>query len=81
MLAMVCGWIGLFIMGDINNDPSLEKGNIWFILFVIIAVSIVRMTFVVGTLYRCPICDKFPMSGEFWLGPASLSYNGKGESR
>ena len=72
MLAMVFGFVGFFVVTDVYNDSSLEKWAFFF--FAVIAVSIIRITFVVGARYRCPICDKIPMSGGFWLGPASLSY-------
>lgn len=72
LLALVSGFVGFFVVVDGNIDPSLEKWAFFF--FAVVAISVVRITFVVCALYRCPICNKIPMSGEFWLGSGSLSY-------
>ena len=72
LLLMLIGAIGGFFVGDLDDNSSSERWAVGLLFFAMFAVPIVRLTYIVRSLYRCPSCSEVPMEGWLNIGPSSF---------
>lgn len=66
----------LFAMGPVGSDRTLSQAQFSFMMicFFVAAVAMILVIRGVTTYYRCPNCNKIPMTGSFSAGLGGISY-------
>ena len=75
LFLMVVGFIGDWYVGKVDDQTSPRLFVIFLAFFVLLGVAIIRLTFIVKALYRCPVCEEVPMSGWGTFGPGSFEFH------
>lgn len=59
-----------------GEDRAISQNEFTFMMgcFVVVALSIIMMIGAVTKHYRCPSCNKIPMTGSFKTGLGGISY-------
>jgi hypothetical protein len=59
-----------------GEDRAISQNEFTFMMgcFVVVALSIIMMIGAVTKHYRCPNCNKIPMTGSFKAGMGGISY-------
>lgn len=68
--------IVLFTLGPTNTGQTLNRARFTFMMacFFVVAVSMILVIRGLLTHYRCPNCNRIPMTTSFSAGAAGFSY-------
>jgi predicted RNA-binding Zn-ribbon protein involved in translation (DUF1610 family) len=61
VLLMLIGWLGIFIVFNAKGLPPNVVAGLFFLSFLILVVTIIRINFIMMRKYRCPACGKIPI--------------------
>jgi len=76
-------WIPLALLAGIafalvpgGQDRTISQNEFTFMMgcFLVVAISFIMMIGGVTKHYRCPNCNKIPMTGSFKVGMSGISY-------
>ncbi len=71
---MLIGFAGGLFVGEINSQTSVTQTILFILSLVLVLASIIKVTMIVRSSYRCPTCKRLPLSGWGTLGPNSFGY-------
>lgn len=68
LVALLLAGAPLYWMGDLDGEAAPERVLMFVAFFGILLVSVWRIVWIVQKTYRCPACDRVPMSRSSGVG-------------